>query len=470
MLKTTSTSTRAKTRLFTVTLLLAACSAPLAIAANPPIDPTITADGPPLLREWHPPVYPVEALKARRSGMANVRLIVDETGACVAARGHDDSDEEFVPAAVAAVKTWVFSPALVDGKPAAMCVDTLVTFSPHRGQEKSSALHNPPEDQRFVPAPRQSPKPTITPEGGYPAILTERGLRGTVKFDCLVSVDGRALQPRVLAASHADFVIPALEALSRWEFTPGQQGDLTVPSSVDGVMTFESRLGRADLVLAANGITSPDGSAPIITPEPIVIVDPVWPFEALMNGESGSAVVEFTISERGTVSKVQLREATRPEFGQSAVAAVEMALFDRPIQNNQVVSVPLIQRMEFKAVPLDGAGEAGSIETLVRAVRRGEVGGAKGLDEKLTPLYRVRPEYPQTLAAAAAPAGRAELEFIIDREGRARLPKILSATHPEFGWAAATAVSQWVFKAPRRGGAAMDVKVRMPFEFAAPGK
>ena len=455
--------------LATAVLIASDLSAPLRAAGAVPSE-KLQADGPPLLREWHPPVYPAEALKARRGGMANIRLIVDEAGGCRAARALEDSEEEFVAAALTAVKSWRFKAAEIDGKPAAMCVDTLVTFSPNVGQEKASPSHIPPDHQSLSPAPRQSPKPTLTPEGGYPAVLTDRGLRGVVRFSCLVSAEGGALQPRILAASHPDFVLPSLQALQRWEFSPGMQGDLPVVSPIEGVMTYESRLGRVDLVLAANGLTAPDGTPPEITPDPIVIVDPIWPIEALLGGESGSAVVDFTVKETGTVSNVRVREASRPEFGLALAAAAEMGAFDRPIQNNQVVAVDLIRRVEFTAIPLTGAVEGDATVALVQAVRRGEIGGAKGLDEKITPLYRVRPEYPRALAAGEAPAGRAEIEFIIDREGRARLPRIVSTTHPEFGWSAATAMAQWVFNAPKRGGQPVDVKVRMPIDFAAPPK
>lgn len=98
------------------------------------------------------------------------------------------------------------------------------------------------------------------------------------------------------------------------------------------------------------------------------------------------------------------------------------------------------------------------------------IGTAKGLDGKLLPLYRVLPAYPKALLENGRPAGRADLEFVIDRKGRVRLPRVLNATHPEFGWAAATALAQWVFTAPARGGEPVDVRVRMPMEFPAPAE
>ena len=452
-----------------VSLTLLAVNSPLfAAAPQPPAEEKLKVDGPALLREWTPPIYPEAALKARQSGMVNVRLIVDETGHVTTAHALDDSDTAFVEVALAAVKSWVFAPALDNGQPIACCLETLVTFSPAVGQQKKSANNLPPERQAFSLAPRVAPKAKFAPPGNYPEVLTERKLAGVVHFAGVVTTDGHVVQPRILAASHADFVLPALACLNQWEFSPGTQGDLTLQAPVDGKMSFDSLVGKIDEVLAANGITAPDGSAPSVTPELLVVADPVCPVEALLKGEGGSATVEFSVNESGTVTDVHLREATQPEFGGALVAAVETWAFSRPVENNHVVSVALIKRAEFKAIPLDAVVDSDPQARLVLALRRGEVSGAKGLDEKLTPIYRVRPEYPVALKTSGGPAGHAEIEFIVDRDGRARLPRIVSASQPEFGWSAATALAQWVFKAPRRGGEPVDVKVKIPIDFAAP--
>jgi len=41
----------------------------------------------------------------------------------------------------------------------------------------------------------------------------------------------------------------------------------------------------------------------------------------------------------------------------------------------------------------------------------------------------------------------------------------LEATQAEFGWAAATALNQWVFNPLTRGGKPADVRVQVPFDF-----
>ena len=57
------------------------------------------------------------------------------------------------------------------------------------------------------------------------------------------------------------------------------------------------------------------------------------------------------------------------------------------------------------------------------------------------------------------------IEFIVDREGHAQLPRIVSSSDADFGWAAATAVARWQYSAPTRKGKNADVFVRVPIEF-----
>jgi TonB family protein len=272
---------------------------------------------------------------------------------------------------------------------------------------------------------------------------------------------------KITAASHVDFVLPALRSLERWEFTPGMQGDLPVVSEIQGLVSFEEIVKSAGETLAANGLAAPDGSAPATRVMPAYVVDPVWPLDELLAGETGSAVVEFTVSESGAVNGVRVREASKPAFGLAAAAAIQCWGFERPLDKGHGTTVSLMQRYEFKP-PAADAPESDAVARVAGAMKRGEIGSGKGLDAKLAPLYRVRPEYPEALRNQGSPAGRAEIECVVDREGRVRLPRIVSATHDEFGWAAATAVAQWVFAAPKRGGQPVDVKVHIPFDFTAP--
>ncbi len=438
-----------------------------AIAADPaPSSKDAPIYGAAFLRTWAPPEYPPAALKERVGGVAVIRMVVNESGVVSSARVLDASDPRLGDAALAAAKKWIFSPALENGHAVPMSMDAPVEFSPDDAARRVKPGFLPPPDQTPQPSPKVPAKPSETYAADYPDSLLDRKLSGLVRFRCTVNPDGRASGVRVTGATHPDFIFPALRSLDRWTFTPGMQGDLPDTSEVQGDITFDANVTNRAEVLEANHITAPDGSPPSAQPEPRIVADPVWPYDLLLGGEGGSAVVTYTVSDEGQPRDVQVQSATKTEFGEALAAAVEACFFVRAMDDGgHAAAVPLMQRAEFTPVPPDAQGDSDPVARLLAAVRANQVGDPKGLDEKLMPIYRVAPVYPSILRKSGGPAGRAEIDFIIDREGRARLPRIVSATNEAFGWAAATAVAQWVFKAPLRNGQQVDVKARIPFDF-----
>jgi TonB family protein len=434
--------------------------------AKAPADMPVS--GAALLRTWAPPVYPPDALKERAGGMAVIRMVVDEKGNVASAHVLDASDPRFGESALAAAKKWVFSPALDEGRPVAMSMDAPVEFSPDEAAHRGKPGFLPPADQTPQPSPRTPGKPNESYSADYPDALLDRDVSGIVRFSCTIAPDGQAVAVRVIVASHSDFVIPALKSLERWTFIPAMQGDLPVQSNVEGEISFESTVRDFGKVLAANHITAPDGSEPSEQPEVRVVADPVWPYDDLVKGDGGSADVTYTVSGEGQPTDVQVKAATKPEYGAALAAAIEASYYVRAMSAGHPVATNLMQHADFTAIPVDANDESDPIVRLLAAVRAKQVGGSQGLDEKLTPIYRVGPVYPGALRKAGSPAGGAVIDFIVDRDGRARMPQIISATQEEFGWAAATAVSRWVFKAPLRKGQHVDVKVRIPFSFKAP--
>lgn len=432
-----------------------------------PAPAKIVADGPAMLRTWEPPALPAGMAKDELPPSPVVRAIIDATGKVTAARIPEPGEARFDDAALAAVKTWIFAPALADGQPVPCCLDIEVKFADQKARKKGQ-LQMP----MFDLSPRTaSAEPLNSPAGDYPAVLTERKLPGIVRFRCVVTPEGRALNPRIRGASHADFVLPALEALKQWTFSPAMEGDLAVRADMEAQMTFDiigSVPSRAEL-LATNGLTSPDGTAPEDTPGLLTMADPVQPFDLLLAGEGGSATVEFTVGSQGQVTDIKVIEATQPAYGAALVAAAGTWEFQPALKDGRAINVTLRKKMAFPALPKETAEGAAGEARLIALLRSGSnIGSARGLDGKLEPLYQVPAVYPSSLRGASRPAGRAMIDIVIDRDGRARLPKVASASQEEFGWAAATAAAQWVFKPVTRGGQPAEAKVRIPFEFAAP--
>lgn len=416
-----------------------------------------------VLREWVQPEYPKAAREAKLEGEVVVEFVVEEDGRVSLASVKKSSDERFAASALAAVRGWQFSSATVDGKPAASGMQVKVVFALAQLQQKSMPAL-PPRNLLPVPLPVVPAKLTASPPPDYPAELEDRRLAGQVVLEFPVGSDGKPGLPKVLWASHAAFVAEALRTLPKYRFEPAHQGPLPVRSnSIQGQMDFDS-VGATPLeLLAINHLELMEPEKFSVPPKPAVLPEPVYPRDLLMAGEEGSASVAFNVSDRGAVADVLLQEASRPEFGAALVAAVQTWRFEAALHSHTPAAAHLIATCKF-ALP-----EKGAVNRLVLALRPGGegVGGAGGLDERLQPLWRISPVYPQALLTGK-PAGKAVIEFIIDREGRARLPHVVSASQDEFGWAAAAAISQWVFAPPLRGGQSVDVKVSVPVNFPPP--
>ena len=415
------------------------------------------------LRDWVQPAYPKAAKKTKLEGEVLVEFVVEPDGHVTRAMVKDSSDKQFEAPALAAVTQWVFSPALEEGRPVASAVGATVRFTAAQWQQKQTPLFPQPE-QMPQALKLTSAKATFAPDPEYPPELDEQKIAGEVQMEFTVDETGRVRDPKVLWASHPAFVETSLRAVEKTRFEPAHQGPLPKTSAKRYPVSFQSLASNRAEVLAANHLVIILGPEPSVLPQPFVLCAPVYPPAQLIAGDGGTAVIEFTVTERGLVREERLVSATQVDFGHALQAAVEGWSF-QPAVNGEGVRVPVRLRCEHKFVP----PESGAVARLAADMRPGGAGvsGAAGLDQKLKPLWRGFPVYPANLTDPK-PTGEALIEFIIDRDGRVRLPHIKSATQEEFGWAAATAISQWVFAPPRRKGEPVDVRVSIPIEFSPP--
>jgi hypothetical protein len=116
-----------------------------------------------------------------------------------------------------------------------------------------------------------------------------------------------------------------------------------------------------------------------------------------------------------------------------------------------------------------GSFHSAAEERMLNLLKKGgkDVVELDALDHRPHPIYQVAPKYPVADEKQCI-AGETEVEFIISHTGQVVLPRIVSATRPEFGWAAVTAVGQSFYSIPTVKGHPVDVRVRMPLGFAPP--
>ena len=445
-----------------------------------PSQAMLEADGPPLVTAWTPPVYPEELKGAKPppSGSVTVHFIVSETGGVGNVRAAGSTDKRFEAAAVASVEKWVCSPGVDSGKPVAMSVSARLFFKWPDANAKKPSL-SPPVESLPQMLPRTSAEPVSKPDDvAFPAWILERITKGTVLADLQIDTHGKVSGVTILAATHPDFVLRSEKKFREWTFKPASQGELLVFSTVRASLRFtqpfekqpDATPGDVFKLAPPDGIAADDYCDNM--PERVTVPDPVFPCDLALAGKSGEATVRFTVGERGAISDVSVVSATEPAFGQSLEAAVADSEIKAAYKAGKAVPIAMTwthyfrQPSEQPLVNNEGDSLESAEARMIRFLRNGgAVAGAKGLDGGLRPVWRAMPKFPVALKAKGVSNGSAKIEFIINSEGRACLPRVVEATEPEFGWAAMSALNQWVFDPPTRGGQPADVRVQVPFGF-----
>jgi TonB family protein len=262
------------------------------------------------------------------------------------------------------------------------------------------------------------------------------------------------VETAVISASDPAFGEAAAEAVRQWKFKPGQINGRAVNTRV--AQQFPFNLSESNNPWKPIGMTPLKGKKPGDLPaafdwdKPPIIAnntreETVYPFEALRQGKTGRAVVRFVIGVDGRVQSMAVHEATAPEFGQSALAVINMTYFVPAEKKDGKRTMALVEA-KFDFLP-NGNGDA-PVRSEARGILRDlekhpeKIVSAVALDHPLKPLFRAAPVYPKTLEQSGS-SGEATVEIFVDRDGHAQLPRIISSTAPEFGYSAAQAVNSW---------------------------
>jgi TonB family protein len=317
---------------------------------------------------------------------------------------------------------------------------------------------------------------SVAPE--YPFNMRLMEGKGEVLLEVLVNVQGRVEDAWAVESTNPWLERAAITAIEKWQFTPASKGSNPVPAVVQQLMTFQVQGGSygdgRDLVTFRKGKDHAKLPAAFqweTPPKAIYVNFPVYPFELLKAGVRGKASIAYIVGPDGLVQKSEIKEAGHPEIGLAMQAMIETWRFE-PAQNKAGQRCFAMLAFEQAFVPR-GRGFVPISDEARRILRDLERGGegistARQLDAALEPRVMRAPVYPTALREQG-PAGEALIEFFVDQNGDAQLPRIVSATATEFGYAAAQAVATWRFKKPLRDGKPTVVRVQVPVQFAARG-
>lgn len=356
-------------------------------------------------------------------------------------------DEQWFPTVEATVRQWKFEPVIADGKAVPARVEVAISHQGKTIAVSMSPLPNLP-GELHVEGELGLVAPALVYDPAVILPLEGRIMRATPKavIRYVVEDDGSTGRFEVAEAPSEQATRAALDLVSVQRFRPATVRGQPVAVEYTQSVAFS---GDAEKIPGLEGIAA--------------VLDPVFPYERLLADANGRATVRFSLSASGEVAEVVVVDATHPDFGAALAAAVETWAF---VPESAAAQPEREFEYEFdrERVPY-GA------RRLVEFVRSGgQISNrASGLDERPKVLARPALAYPRALLASRTP-GTAKIEFVIDRSGLAQLPRVLEASAPEFGWAAATCVNGMRFAPIRRGGKPTELRVLLPLSFTPPAE
>jgi TonB family protein len=330
----------------------------------------------------------------------------------------------------------------------------------------------------------QAPEAIFQEAPVFPYSLRRSGINGEVVVDLVIDTDGNVVKADVTSSTHPDFEAPAVEAALKWKFKPALKNGHPVVARMAVPIDFQlltvgqpdiinlHRVGGGGGVEAWHMTDRPGkGTPPEFRfdepPRPILTSAPVYPYDLLIQSVKGKASITFKVDPQGRPHEVTVLSATDPEFGAAAKAMLESWNYEPAKKEGKPCWCYLRKDADFV---LSG-GEFpvnDSTERLLGVLRKDPTKILKAcrlLDSLPKGRFTPSPVVPESVRTANVEA-KAVVEFIVDQAGHAQLPRVISASSADFGWAAATAVARWQYTAPLQNGRAVDVRVRVPLVFS----
>lgn len=357
-----------------------------------------------------------------------------------------------------ALTRWRFAPARRAGE--AIDAEVLVPFVVVPPDVTPTSQQTPPKVLKTVPP-------------HYPWGLRESGLRGEVVLEFVVDYEGRVRNPAVVRTLNPAFNAAAIAAIRQWRFAPGQIEGRSVNTLMQQAIRFEltgEPDGGADgfEVRQRADLSKLPPELRYDTPPKIeTMVLPKYPYALLRERKRGSAQVKLLVGVDGRVLAARVVKASQPEFGYALQAAAELFAFRPAVKDGQPTVA--LYGFEHEFTPSDRSLVSASDEAALQLEQKHpeRLLAANKLDHALKPGTTKSPQFPSGVPTEVH-EGQALVELLIDEEGRVCVPRVTSASRPEFGYAAVQAVAEWRFPPPTSGGKPGAVRVSVPFAFSRP--
>ncbi len=177
-------------------------------------------------------------------------------------------------------------------------------------------------------------------------------------------------------------------------------------------------------------------SAETQPPRPLDVVQPNYPIELLQNPVAGEALIQLTITESGAVEDVKIVEASLPEFGEAAIAAVRLWHFSPATKDGKPVALKTRIPIRFAAPDpehlLVGYIErTAGYDVWTNAFEDYKVYTEDHLSKLPEPITTAPPPYPSRLQDSGETVTM-RIQGLVSPDGKFHNPILLDEDHQEF--------------------------------------
>jgi TonB family protein len=186
---------------------------------------------------------------------------------------------------------------------------------------------------------------------------------------------------------------------------------------------------------------------------------------------TGEAWVMVSIDLDGRLTDALVTRYTHRALADEALSVLREARITPATRDGQPLAACSEVHFVFNArgavITMDARASVASLTAFVtKPTYFTELCRPAELDSMPIAVQTVAPRHPGPSEGGAA-GGKAVIEFIIDADGRPRMPVLVSSPDAAFAAQAARALVQWQFTRPTRNGRPVAVPARQEFVFPA---
>lgn len=279
----------------------------------------------------------------------------------------------------------------------------------------------------------------------YPRALLKKKINGTVVVEFIVDPYGVVREAYAVRSTNPGFDKAACDAILSWRFNPGMKNGRPVNVRAQQELSFS-----------------------------VPVHELVYPYDHLLAGQDGTATVGFWLDEKNQLIRSVVLKASDPAFGKATLANLEdeyatspPLLATRPDSMHMYEKTPYV----FKTNGRGSLAVNASTKEILKSLKKPNPSflAQADLDKPLVPLEKDEPLFPLALRETHK-TGAVVVEFFVDREGITQLPRVVEASHEDFGYAAVQTVAAWRFEPPKKNGKPVVVRTQMPLTFQFPEK